>query len=57
MHVPLKVPELLVLNVTVPPSGVMGVPVSVSATVTVHVTGEFTGTEADAQVTLVEVVR
>ncbi len=54
--VELKVPEALLLNVTVP-VGVIFVPAEVSVTVTVQVVAAFTGSVAGEQVTLVEVER
>lgn len=56
-HVPLKLPEPVELNVTVPPVGVIDVGASVSVTVAVHVVGALTGTEDGLQFTVVEVVR
>ncbi len=54
--VELKVPEALLLNVTVPVGAIL-VPDDVSVTVAVQVADAFTGSVAGAQVTLVEVER
>ncbi len=52
----IKEPEALEENVTIP-EGVTAVPASVSITVAVQAVGAFTGTDAGAQATEVEVDR